>query len=637
MAAAEGHHLTITTDFHEALIGAWGSWDPALSPVGDRVAFISDRRGGPELWVQHVPAGDGDPVAPAAVLPVTDEPVTSVAWSADGAWLACTTATGGGVRTQVWAVRPDGTGVRHLAGGEHQHATLGPWTRSGHRLAVTTVGAHAGDDHYCEVVDPETGRRQPLARGRLIEVLDLSVDERFVLLRHGPRGARLCVILDRTNDADHPLLTYPETGSTDTGLLRPGPRGEPALAAYLISDAGLARPELVAVPVGPGGRRGEAGRLAARPDGGLELLDADDAGRLLVLGWNVVGRSIIELLDAATGERRVVGDLPESVVTSAVMARDGRSAALCIEGPSTPRRLWRLDTSDLSLRPMSDLPPLPDREPVVPTLVAFEAYDGLPLTGWLYRAPGAPGPGPVLVSLHGGPEAQERPVFNPQHQAVVGAGISVFAPNVRGSSGFGRAFAHADDRFGRYEAIGDVAASVAHLITAGIADPSVVAVGGRSYGGYLTLAALARFPPLFAAGIDICGMSDLTTFFRDTEPWIAAASVSKYGDPVKDRTLLRELSPLAGAARIAAPVLVVHGEHDTNVPRNEATQIVAALRSAGRPVEYLELEGEGHEYRQASSRLVLLRTMVRFLAGALAVSTPARASAGDDVRIATGG
>ena len=108
-------------------------------------------------------------------------------------------------------------------------------------------------------------------------------------------------------------------------------------------------------------------------------------------------------------------------------------------------------------------------------------------------------------------------------------------------------------------------------------------------------------------------MSDLMTFYRDTEPWIAAAAVSKYGDPKRDRTLLRAISPLRFAVNINVPLLVVHGELDTNVPIGEAHQIVAALRALNRPVDYLELEGEGHEYRRADSRLLLIRTMLDFL------------------------
>jgi dipeptidyl aminopeptidase/acylaminoacyl peptidase len=254
---------------------------------------------------------------------------------------------------------------------------------------------------------------------------------------------------------------------------------------------------------------------------------------------------------------------------------------------------------------------------VQPTLVTFTARDGLRLSGWLYRVPGQLSAGPAMISLHGGPEAQERPAFNPQHQAMTQAGITVFAPNIRGSSGFGRAFVHADDVHGRLDAFDDVLACRDFLVDSGLADPGRIAITGRSYGGYLTLASLAFSPGVFAAGVDICGMSDLQTFFRDTEPWIAAAAVSKYGDPERDETLLKAISPLHAAANIDVALLVVHGELDTNVPRSEALQIVGALHRLGAPVEYLQLDGEGHEYRRADSRKILIRRMLRFLTRAL--------------------
>src|SRR4029450_1763609 len=205
------------------------------------------------------------------------------------------------------------------------------------------------------------------------------------------------------------------------------------------------------------------------------------------------------------------------------------------------------------------------------------------------RPRGQIGPGPAMLSLHGGPEAQERPTFNPQHQAMIPAGTTLFPPNIRGSSGFGRAFVHADDVHGRRDAFDDVLACRDFLVGNGIADPGRIAVRGRSYGGYLTLASLAFSPGLFAAGVDICGMSDLQTFFRDTEPWIAAAAVSKYGDPERDQTLLKAISLLHAAANIDVPLLVVHGALDSNVPIGEARQLVGALRRLGRPVEYLQL------------------------------------------------
>lgn len=608
------------SDLHAALVEAWGCWGPTLSPDARWVAFISDRGGHPELWRQAIAVDAGAPMPAATRIPLTDDPVVGVSWSADGEWLAAVVAAGGGVRTQCWLLRPDGSEARRV--GQHAHATLGPWTRGGHRVVVAAPPLSATDISRCDLVDPVTGDHEPVAHGALVNVLSLSADERYALLRDGTRGAHFCVTLDRELDRDHPLLPYPETGSTESGLLRPSPDDPTALVAYLVTDAGLSRAALAAVALGPEGLRGEAGIVAGHDDGELELIDADDRGRLLTLVWNVAGRSVLELFWPESGERQVVEQLPGEVITACVLARDASVAVVCIDSARHPQQLWHFDIATRAWREVTPSPPMPLDRLVAPVLVELLAHDGLPLSGWLYRSPGQHRPGPTVVYLHGGPEAQERPVFTPNHQALVAAGITVFAPNIRGSSGFGRGFAHADDRYGRYDAIGDIRSCARHLVDTGVADPDRIAVAGRSYGGYATLAALTGFPDIFAAGVDMCGMSDLLTFFRDTEPWIAAAAVSKYGDPEHDQVLLEDLSPLRQAARIAVPLLVVHGELDTNVPINEARQVVAAVQAAGGWAEYLELAGEGHEYRSRAARLTLLERLVDFLAASLIESRP---------------
>ncbi len=595
----------------EALVSAWGSWGPTLSPDCRSVAFVSDRSGVPQLWVQDLPAAGEEP-APAIMIPLTDDPTLAVTWSADGAWLAATVATGGGVKTQVWVVRPDARDARRLAGGPDQHAELGPWTRSGHRVVVTIRGTELDEPTVAHLCDPATGHLTPLATGELISVLDLSVDESYVIVQDGPRGQQFCVLVDRVADEDHPLLPYPALGSTERAIIRPAPDGN-GLVAYLASDAALPRRQLIAIPLGPAGWRGDSGVLAPREDAELEGLDADDAGHLLLLVWNTAGGgSEVALLDTRTGTTRSPENLG-GVVTGALLSRDGSTAVMSVEGPLRPRELMSLDTVSLVWSRVTDGPEVPSAGLVRPTCEFFRGRDGLPLTGWLYRPAGAFGPGPAMLSLHGGPEGQERPTFSPQHQAMVAAGITVFAPNIRGSSGFGRAFVHLDDGHGRRDAFDDVLASRDFLVGLGIADPERVAVTGRSYGGYLTLATLAFSPGLFAAGVDICGMSDLHTFYRDTEPWIAAAAYTKYGHPEEDYVLLEAISPLRAADNIDVPLLVVHGELDTNVPIGEAQQIVAALRALDRPVEYLELAGEGHEYRREDSRRRLIERVRDFL------------------------
>jgi dipeptidyl aminopeptidase/acylaminoacyl peptidase len=252
-----------------------------------------------------------------------------------------------------------------------------------------------------------------------------------------------------------------------------------------------------------------------------------------------------------------------------------------------------------------------------PELHRLRAAAGLGLTGWLYRPDGG-GPHPTVVVLHGGPEAQERPGYSPLFHALVARGVAVFAPNVRGSSGFGRTFVNADNGAARTAAIADVAACVGYLVDAGIAEPGQIGCAGRSYGGYLTLAALVTYPELFAVGIDVCGMSDLTTFYANTEPWIAASAVSKYGHPQRDRELLRELSPLRRIDRIVAPLLVVHGANDSNVPVSESAQLVDALRALGRTHRYLRFPDEGHEVLGRVNREILIGTAVDWLCHHLA-------------------
>jgi dipeptidyl aminopeptidase/acylaminoacyl peptidase len=257
----------------------------------------------------------------------------------------------------------------------------------------------------------------------------------------------------------------------------------------------------------------------------------------------------------------------------------------------------------------------PGRPPVRPVPLSLTARDGLSLSGWYYRAPGrGPAqPAPCVIHLHGGPEEQERPVFNPLYHEILGRGIDIFAPDVRGSSGHGRSFVDADLGAGRFAALDDIADCAAHAVLAGPADPSRLAVMGRSYGGYLTFASLVRHPDLFRTGVAVCGMSDFATFFEGTEPWIAQSAAHKYGHPERDRELLRSLSPMSRIDALRVPVLAVHGEHDTNVPPGESEQFVRAARERGHVAELLTLRDEGHDFLRADNRRLFRRTAADWL------------------------
>ena len=556
-----------------------GSWSPALSPDGRHAAYVSDRSGRPQVWVQPV----GSELT--FLVDTGEAPVAAVQWSTGGGWLACLVAPGGAPRHEVWLVRPDGSELHQVAGFGADTADNMRWLPGRSLLALTENLSSA------LLIDPVTGDRTTVGTGELISLLDVGPGRERALLRVGPRGDRHIVVRDLLTGVDQFVTTGEQAVF--------GPDGE---TVYARSETGEF-PVLIRVA------KGSVDVLASSESAEVETFALTADGRQAAVLWNVRGgESEVELIDLDHGGRRLLEPLPGSVVTGLSWSFDGSTLAFTAEGPGQPHGVWV--SSAEGVVAVSADPGAPDA--VRPTLETFRAHDGLTLTGWLFQ-PRTPGPHPTVLWFHGGPEAQERPGHGPLFQSLVDRGIAVFAPNVRGSSGFGRSFVNADNLAQRYAAIEDVRSCADHLVAAGVADPGRLGIMGRSYGGYLTLAALTTFPDLFAVGIDVCGMSNFATFYEHTEPWIAAAAVSKYGDPEADRDLLADLSPITRIDRLRTPLMVVHGENDSNVPVIEAEQVVAALAERGVPHRYLLFPDEGHELLHRSSRADYLRETVDWL------------------------
>jgi dipeptidyl aminopeptidase/acylaminoacyl peptidase len=369
--------------------------------------------------------------------------------------------------------------------------------------------------------------------------------------------------------------------------------------------------------------------VAERPDCDLdEFIVSDDLSTVALL-WNVDGRSELQTMSFVDYTLQEPIPLPAPVAGQLSISAGGSMVAMTVEGPSMPRTVELVDPRS---REWMRIDREPSRGPTVagngtgPTLEKLTARDGLNLTGWWYQPPAQIPHLGTLVYLHGGPEGQARPGYDEIFPGLLNAGIGVFAPNVRGSSGSGRSFTHADDKEKRFAAVNDVADCVQFLVQRGLADQHRVACAGWSYGGFLTLTALTFHPELFAAGISICGMSDLSTFYRNTEPWIAQEAYSKYGHPVHDRELFEVLSPLRRVDALSAPLLVVHGANDTNVPVGESEQIVEALRARGRAVRYLLFDDDGHQIDKRENREVLVTAVCDWLTGVFVADAPARRS-----------
>jgi dipeptidyl aminopeptidase/acylaminoacyl peptidase len=215
--------------------------------------------------------------------------------------------------------------------------------------------------------------------------------------------------------------------------------------------------------------------------------------------------------------------------------------------------------------------------------------------------------------IHGGPEAQLRPIFSPLAQYFVTNGYAVAAPNVRGSTGYGKRYEHLDDVRKRLDSVHDLAGLQDWLAGVEGVDARTAILYGGSYGGYMVLAGLAFQPERWAAGIEVVGISSLVTFLENTAAWRRYFREREYGSLEHDRDFLLEISPLTRVDEIRAPLFIIHGANDPRVPVGEARQIHSSLTGRGIPCELLVYEDEGHGLKRLPNRLEAYPRAVEFL------------------------
>ena len=580
-------------------IGRCGS--PSFSPDGERLAVVCDLSGVPQVWT--VPAAGGFP----AMVTAFDDQVGGVEWSPDGEWLAFGLAPGGGMNQQVYLARPDGTGVRRVTDGGKENNWFQGWSDDGSALVLSSNRDDPGSmDAFLYELGPGALRKVYDLQG-IGGLTDLSRDgRRGVLYQMASRGDDDLYLLDLESGETRLLTPHEGTATSGSAHLLPDGR-----TVYLATDVGRDLHALARLALGETGEPGPLEIVRARDDAGLDSLLVSDDGRTAVLSWNAAGRTELEILDLATGEVTARPEPPAEIAGPVEFSADGRRLAFVVSGSTRPTDVWTYELAADAWTRVTESPhPGVDLSSLVaPELVRFQAHDGLELSGWLYRPSGASegaaggAPAPYVLSFHGGPEGQERPYFRSDYQALLARGIGVFAPNVRGSSGFGKRFVNLDNGELRFDAIRDIESAVKHLVSTGLADPGRLGIMGGSYGGYMTLAGLAWYPELFAAGANLFGMVNFATFFEHTEPWMAAISTVEYGDPETEADLLWRLSPLSRIERITDPTLVLHGANDTNVPLVEAEQVAEHLEGRGVPVKLVVFPDEGHGFRKTENRI----------------------------------
>jgi dipeptidyl aminopeptidase/acylaminoacyl peptidase len=312
-------------------------------------------------------------------------------------------------------------------------------------------------------------------------------------------------------------------------------------------------------------------------------------------------------------ERPVVTDVPPGVVTDLTWSADSSTLAFSAASPTDPASLWlwREGAVHVAWRPE----PLPELAEFVDfEQVSWESFDSKRIPGWL-ALPRSTEPSrriPAIIWVHGGPIGQTRPNFRPDIQMLLAQGFAVLMPNVRGSSGYGRAYAESDDIGRRLDSVADLAHARHWLAAHPAIDPERIGIMGQSYGGFMVMSAITEYPDLWHAAVNYYGIANFVTLLAGTGQWRRNHRAAEYGDPERDAELLTRISPINRVDRIRAPVLIAHGRRDPRVPIGESEQFVAALQERQMPVIYLTFDYAGHGFNRSEDRRRIYRVVADF-------------------------
>ncbi|MGM0711506.1 S9 family peptidase [Brevibacillus parabrevis] len=333
---------------------------------------------------------------------------------------------------------------------------------------------------------------------------------------------------------------------------------------------------------------------------------------VLAFTINEGGRSALGFY-SLTGQRQVMAENIPGGVISGLAFRSDEQLAFALKSPTLPGDIWTYSLAEKSSERVTYVGVAKEIQDslVEPELCSFHSFDGLEVPYFLYSKNHS-GKSPVVVYVHGGPESQIRAEYHPVFQYLVNQGFTVVAPNVRGSMGYGRTYVQLDDRRKRMDSVADLAWLVKDLSQKETVDPQAIGIMGRSYGGFMVLAALTHYPDLWAAGVDIVGISHFGTFLKNTGEWRRKLREVEYGYLGEDDDFFEEIAPLNHSAKIKAPLLVFHGRNDTRVPVSEAEQLVADMQGRGQQVALHVFEDEGHFTEKLDNHITLNQGITRF-------------------------
>ncbi len=610
---------------------------PAFSPDGKYIAYLTNVSGTTQVWTIALPNGT------PRQLTKYDDNVGFVRWLGDGTGLIFGKAKGGDENTQFFWMKPDGSGVRAL--------TDEPSVRH-------DFGAVSWDSRTIYYASNKRSRNffdiysMDLATGK--EEIVYSQDGNNEVAAINDSGSKLIVSRSGTEFSLDNDLYIVDMRTKAESRLTPHMDASEYSNVHFVADGivfaqndgrefiNLTQLRKVNAAIDNWSPDNIEATVVDRRDYDVTGIEMPPYGNVMAYTINRDGYSELDLRPYETGGKplittldsrvTIVGLPAQGIVSGMAFNHDQSKLAFTFNSARNNGDIWMYDlkTERLTQITHSDTAGIPTSSFVSPELIKYKTFDGREIPAWYYRPrinvethngrlpvfKGTMAPDKnlrVIVSVHGGPEGQERPGFNALYQYYLSRGYAIIAPNVRGSTGYGKTFTHLDDVRKREDTLKDLIHITKWLRESGGADPKRIAIMGGSYGGYMTLAAITLYPDAWAAAVDTVGIANWESFMKNTSGYRRRQREVEYGSLEKDGDFLRSISPINKVDKIKTPLFVIAGRNDPRVPYTEAEQIVGALRKRNATVEYKLFDDEGHGVSKLKNRLVLYPLVADFL------------------------
>ncbi|MFD2044774.1 S9 family peptidase [Ornithinibacillus salinisoli] len=583
-----------------AYLKAHGAVEPKVIPGKKEVTFLSKSTGIPQVWKWRQ-----DDTSGVQQYSNLEDRIMSVHHSSSGGKTIVGMDHNGNEKQQLFLLTESGTSVEELVKSKDHFHRFGGWSPKEDKISFASNRRHPGFfDVYVFDLESRTeelmyefdGSCTPVCWTKdgesiILRLIDTNIDHSLYLFHI--KSKQLIRIGQEQLNGRYPAIELKDDG--EGGFLLTD-AGKDTLAVFQFSfqDPSILH-EVLSIE---------------KWDIEEIKLSSDKSKLLFTLNEGGISKLGIYYFDRQTYE--FVEGLPRGVYNSLSWLSEDE-LVVGVKSSVLPGDIWKVDLHHDNAerltfigeeKSISDLW-------MEPELCSFTSFDGLEVPYFLYGKKNESQP--VVIYVHGGPESQIRSTFNPVIQYLAAKGFAVAAPNVRGSMGYGRKYVKLDDVRKRMDAVADLKWLVDDLVENHKVDAKKVGVMGRSYGGFMVLAALTHYPDIWAAGVDIVGISHFKTFLENTGSWRRKIREYEYGSLAEDVDFFEEIAPLNHTDKITAPLLVFHGRNDVRVPVSEAEQITADLKKQRKQVELVVFEDEGHQTEKVENHIAMNTKIVAFL------------------------